>query len=381
MADGWRHWLTRWKEAGFLNEETAARITAHELERERFLSDSGSRRMRWPVIAALAFGGVALGAGVLLFVASHWDQAPPAIRLLLVLAMLLVFHGLGFLVHGRSHGFTVTFHALGSIALGAAVFLTGQIFHMEADWPRAFLVWGLGGLAGWLLLHHWPQFAVLALAFPVWIASEYTEFATRLGMTVPRAMEVIGCGSALWSLVYFSAGSSALKPTAKLVLMWIGGITLIPSVLFIAVNWRGSSAAQTHWGLWTLGWAIALAVAAGLMYWLHRERAWVTAAFAVWVMVLQAAVLNRAEIPVYLLCAAGAGALVFYGWWESRVERINLGMAGFVLTVLFFYFARVMDMFGRSLSLIALGVLFLAGGWQIERFRRNLVRSLEDRSS
>ncbi len=40
---------------------------------------------------------------------------------------------------------------------------------------------------------------------------------------------------------------------------------------------------------------------------------------------------------------------------------INLGSAGFAATVLWFYFSSVMDKLGRSFSLIALGLLFLAG--------------------
>jgi len=43
------------------------------------------------------------------------------------------------------------------------------------------------------------------------------------------------------------------------------------------------------------------------------------------------------------------------------------------LTVIIFYFSNVMDKLGRSVSLIGLGVLFLFGGWVLERTRRQLV--------
>ena len=62
---------------------------------------------------------------------------------------------------------------------------------------------------------------------------------------------------------------------------------------------------------------------------------------------------------------------------EARKERINLGVAGFALTVLIFYFSNVMDKLGRSASLIGLGLLFLLGGWLLERTRRQLVARLE----
>ena len=46
----------------------------------------------------------------------------------------------------------------------------------------------------------------------------------------------------------------------------------------------------------------------------------------------------------------------------------------FALTVLSFYFAKVMDKLERSGSLVLLGILFLAGGWALERTRRRLIR-------
>jgi hypothetical protein len=43
---------------------------------------------------------------------------------------------------------------------------------------------------------------------------------------------------------------------------------------------------------------------------------------------------------------------------------------------MWFYFSSVMDKLGRSLGLIMLGVLFLAGGWALEHTRRKLIGSL-----
>jgi uncharacterized membrane protein len=58
---------------------------------------------------------------------------------------------------------------------------------------------------------------------------------------------------------------------------------------------------------------------------------------------------------------------------EQRRERINLGVAGFALTIVVFYFSSVMGKLGRSASLVGFGLLFLLGGWQLERLRRKLV--------
>jgi uncharacterized membrane protein len=87
------------------------------------------------------------------------------------------------------------------------------------------------------------------------------------------------------------------------------------------------------------------------------------------------------ELGPYAVCLLGAVGLIAWGLQEARKERINLGVAGFALTLLFFYFANVMDKLGRSLSLIGLGLLFLLGGWLLERTRRRLVARLERNGS
>ena len=61
------------------------------------------------------------------------------------------------------------------------------------------------------------------------------------------------------------------------------------------------------------------------------------------------------------------------GVQESSRRRINLGLAGFTLTVLVFYFSSVLDKLGRSAALLLGGALFLGVGWGVEWLRRRLV--------
>jgi hypothetical protein len=82
-------------------------------------------------------------------------------------------------------------------------------------------------------------------------------------------------------------------------------------------------------------------------------------------------------LPLYAWWATGALALVSWGVAESRTERVNLGSAMFACTILAFYFSQVMDKLGRSASLIGVGILFIAGGWALERGRRHLIRRME----
>jgi hypothetical protein len=58
------------------------------------------------------------------------------------------------------------------------------------------------------------------------------------------------------------------------------------------------------------------------------------------------------NVAIYGLCALAAIGLVIWGLQEQRRERINLGVAGFALTVFVFYFSSVMGKLGRSASLV-----------------------------
>ena len=71
---------------------------------------------------------------------------------------------------------------------------------------------------------------------------------------------------------------------------------------------------------------------------------------------------------------------VFLCWWGVRlVSRalVNLGIVGFAVAVAWFYFSDILSKLGRSLGLIGLGMLFLAGGWALEKMRRRMLARVE----
>ena len=84
------------------------------------------------------------------------------------------------------------------------------------------------------------------------------------------------------------------------------------------------------------------------------------------------------SLLVYLLTAVLAAFFAWYGVNQRSRVLINLGSVAFAATVLWFYLSSVMGKLGRSFSLIGLGILFLAGGWLLERLRRRLVGSIGD---
>jgi hypothetical protein len=137
----------------------------------------------------------------------------------------------------------------------------------------------------------------------------------------------------------------------------------------------------------------SIAVVYYLHTWFRRKAAWMNLIAAFWVILLGATSVTRSgqagrllyfnwhELGSYATCVLGSIGCIAWGLKEARKERINLGIAGFALTILFFYFSTVMDKLGRAASLMGLGVLFLLGGWLLNRTRRRLTARLEKGAS
>jgi uncharacterized membrane protein len=374
-------YLTRWRDAGLIDDATASSIRAYEN------AEATPAGRQWQVTLAIVLGGILLGAGILLFVAAHWDEVSPGWRLALVLGMLSLLHVAGLLTRERFSGFSTAMHAVGTVSLGAAIALVGQIFNMQEHWPAAVMLWGLGAAAGWLLLHDQFQQTTTLLLIPAWIISEWSFRASVYGGSgeyLARMVMVI-------TAVYLTAFLHSERRVVFGILFGAAGIALAVGTVIAADGWQSYGT----WGALPVSLRIAamLVMLAALGYgWKVSARTVVPAAVVgAAAMVLPWVAKVRTETypggswtrsePSVVSYALVAAAAVFLAWWgvkERSKALVNYGIAGFALTVAWFYFSSVMDKLGRSLGLIALGVLFLAGGWMLEKMRRRLIEAMRD---
>lgn len=377
--DAAERYLTRWRSAGLLDEPTAAAIRNYE----RTQAPSSGRQ--WQVLLALILGAILLGAGVLLFVAAHWDTISPSSRMCLVLLMLVFFHGLGVLARDRFAGFATAMHALGTVSAGAAIALVGQIFNMQEHWPWAVLLWALCAAAGWWLLRDQFQQTLTLLLLPAWIFSEWMDRADAYSGAATYLARMMAVVAAVYLVAFLHSRRRALAG----ILFGFGAIVLPISIGILAHGWLDDSYLRQPWGFVPLSYRLVAfgimlaAIVAGAIG--ERQSSLLAIVIGAVAMILPWAQTTVTEqtwkhpAPSLLAYSIVAAASVFLVWWGVRTAAkalVNYGVVAFAATVMWFYFSSVMDKLGRSLGLIMLGVLFLAGGWALEHTRRKLISNL-----
>lgn len=333
-----------------------------------------------------------LAAGVLLFVAAHWDNLSPANRFVLVLMLVALFHLAGGATAARFSALSRVFHVVGTATLGAGIFLAAQIFNLEEHWPGGIMLWAIGAALALWVLGDWIQGLLLALLVPAWLAGEWTVATENFG----GGDRILAAGILFVAITYLTASSVDRSHPLRRSLVVVGALAVIPAT-FSAIYSASTRLLYVYLqrpsfplGLAALGWTVAFGLPLLVAVLLRGRAAALNALAAVWVWLLgttggdgepgQLSLLRFAwtELGPYFLGGLGSVGLIAWGLRESRKERINLGVAGFALTVLIFYFSDVMDKLGRSEGLIGLGLLFLFVGWVLEKTRRRLVARLGD---
>jgi uncharacterized membrane protein len=283
----------------------------------------------------------------------------------LLVSTVFAFHVAGTVSERRSPALSIALHTIGTVSLGAAIALAGQVYNLDEHWPTGILLWTLGAALGWLILRQWPQAVLTAILAPAWLSLEwfYLEWERRVQSPVPAIIFLF-----LIAVAYLSRKQTQHDTAVGRILVWIGTFAVLPFGIVVSFA-RSPVVAPATW-LNSFGWLMACLLPLGVALIVRTSLFWMGAA-AIWAIV--GAQLIHGGVGGYVWDTAGAIALAFWGMKERRPERVNLGVIGFALTVVIFYFSSVMDKLGRSTSLVVLGALFLGGGSALERLRRRLV--------
>ena len=376
--------LVRWRDAGVLDAQAEARIRAFENAQE----ESGIAGIHWQGIIALVLGAILLACGVALFVSAHWYQLGPGVRYTIVFLMVAVFHLTGGFVREKYPPVSIALHAVGTLSTGAAIALVGQIFNIQEHWPGAILMWAFAAVAGWVLLRDQVQQTIALLLVPAWMVSELAFYMDgQIGCDV-----FIGRALFVWAVLYLTFFAKSGLKAVQGTLFAVAAIAAVFGTLLMSAGWESFSSQQTfvpfsvRFWAWIVIAALPLVIAAfhghkglipialGIVYAVVLP--WCTRMFTRTSMAGPSRHTYTGVEPNFAGHAVVALFAVFLCFWGVRLfsrALVNLSVVYFATALARFYFSDILDKVDRSVGIIGIGILFLAGGWMLEKARRRLM--------
>jgi len=372
--------LDAWVREGLISAEQADAI------RRRSASRASSERRDRVVSALAVIGAVVGGLGVILFFAANWDAIPRPARVLLLLATMVGAYAGGYVLRASRPAVAQALVLVGALTFGASLFLVGQMYHVQAHDPLAFLVWTAAAVPTALVTRTQPVAALAILTFGAWMVYEVVDAQDNGDL-----VEYLPVVAALYGAALYTWGTWLRDEVFRGSMRALGFVFAAAGAFVFA--FRGAveelGEREALGTLATVGLAaLVVAALAGCAVLATRGRR-ATARFeggalAVLVVLQLAAVIvpERSDPIAYpilfnLLLAVVALGAIAVGYANEEIWLVNTGIALVAIDVFARYVDFFWDILPRSLGFLGAGLLLLTLAFGLERQRGRLVRRLE----
>jgi uncharacterized membrane protein len=348
-------------------------------------------------------GAILVVSGVILLIASNWEDIPRGVKIAIGLLLMLGAHAGGWQLRevGRKYRKSgEALHFIGSGLFLGNIALIGQIYHISTRPPNAFLLWWIGIAALPWLLRSRSQLILLLLAFGIWFGMELNE---RGGWIYFGGDECQLLLYALLGLVYLGAGYGLRKtrfadfasPAEKLGLLgfqifaypltwgifgrheesgamcrWVFPALAAVAVALIVpgVRMLGNLDRQWRW-TWTLALLGAIGLLGGAVYlatghtpgWLYGQD-WHNDGYR-WI----------ASVVLFVFCLLQIQA----GIREHSPFMINIAVVFIALNIFATYYALFGSMARTGLMFLISGIFLIVFGIYLEKRRRALMKQMK----
>jgi uncharacterized membrane protein len=383
--DAWlREELEEWVREGIVSREQADAI-------DRRYSERGVPRRRNRVVQTLAtVGAIVAGLGVVLFFAANWDGIPRPGRVVILLALVVGSYVGGFVLRerGRHEYVGAALLLLGGISYGASLFLVGQMYHVQAHDPLAFLALAAGaGATAWIARSE--ALAALALTSGgAWLVFEAAVAGPGSDVDELLYLPVVGMYGAL--LYGLGTGADRWLEVFARPARWIGAFLTIVVAFVFTFRWGLDKEDELGATATAVLIAIAVVALAGVAALLRSRRPTAlyeagALAATVLLMVLWVVVPETTDDPIVypilfnvLVAAIVLGAVVV-GYLNDEQWLVTLGLVWVGIDVLARYLDFFWGLMPRSLVFVGVGGAILLLAFVLERQRRGLVERMEAR--
>jgi len=391
--------LAVWVAEGQIDSDLAERL------RTSLAAHDEPQRTNKIIWVLVSIGAVLTGAGLLLFIASQWDQSSPLRRLALLFTIYLLVVGAAALADRQQLGVTAKgLWFLSSIAVGVNIFLVAQIYNLPLNYWQGTLLWLIATMAmGWAS----PSSAQGWLAVPLglltlgWISTptsqffEQGEFLFAPGGLRPL-VPLVGLGLVATAMVVDATLFDWLKQPAAAFGAVLVAVPIVVSTFHpMAFAWIFQVDVRPFHLVVGLG-AVALIVVAWLQ---DRSSPFGLAGAAVTGLLMAllpqvsdddglldgdslpwlAESFDNSELLFGLYTAVIFGlavATIMAGQYYAKPVLVNIGYA--VVSVILFalYVGRIAGELPTSLAVIGGGLALISGAIFLERRRRGAISTM-----
>jgi len=379
-----------WVAEGLVTAEQAAAI------RRRY-ADAGEERRGSATTALAVIGAVAVGFGVIGFVAANWEGMSHAVRLVLLTAAVAGSYAAAYHLRERTGSrprIGEALYLLGVLLFGASLFLVGQMYNVQAHDPLALLLWAGGATATALVVRSRAIAATAVLIFTSWVGFEFGLALDDADSDAWGAFPVVAVfyGGALYGLSTTAQerirapwfASSGFPESGRGVGLPVAAGGLFVFTFSDAADELVSAGDQVDGSVRTalvvLG---ALAVAGAVALALSRrpsgryEAGMLGAALATILVAVLAGGDGDAYALIFnLLFAAVALGVIYAGYLSDEPWLVNLGVVLVAVDLVARYFDVFWSALPRSVGMIGAGLLVLGIAYVLERQRKRLLQRM-----
>ena len=381
-----------WVAEGIVSAEQAAAI------RSRY-ADQREERRGSATTALAVIGAVAVGFGVIGFVAANWDELSHGARLALLTAALAGSYAAGFQLRDRTGSrprLGEALYLLGVLLFGASIFLVGQMYNVEAHDPLGLLLWAGGAIATALVVRSRAIAATAVLIFTSWVGFEFGLALEDAGSNTWGAFPVVAVcyGGALYGLATFAQArihehwfaSSGFPEAGRGVGLPVAAAGLFVFTFADAADELGNAGDEVSGSVQTaLGLLAALALAGAVALAVSRRPSGryeagllVTVVGATLVAALAGGNGDAWAVVFNILFAAVALGIIYAGFLSDETWLVNMGVAFVAVDLVARYFDVFWSALPRSVGMIGAGLLVLGIAYVLERQRKRLLERMAE---
>lgn len=159
--------LARWEAEGVVSADARAAIRASLGPMPKGIDLTG---------AVAVVGGLLIAAAFLAFVAANWEAIPRPLRFGMLAAGIVVAFAIGAIFVRMGASLLADLAAtVGCIIFGAAIALTGQMYHLGEDFAGGMMLWALGALIAAALTGSRGALAVALTTACIWSGARAFE--------------------------------------------------------------------------------------------------------------------------------------------------------------------------------------------------------------